>query len=552
MKRHRLGHYLPIMFAGLLFIPAWLMAEEGLSHVRVVRLSYLSGTVAVQRPGSTEWAKASVNTPIQEGFKVSTSQGSFAEVEFENGSTARLGELSQIEFNQLAMDAEGNKLNRLTFEQGYATFHFMPEHHEVYSVKVGDATVAPDGKSIFRTDLQEGQVRVEVFSGAAEVAAASGKTKLGKDKVLEFSAGTQEELNIHQGINKDSWDKWAEARDTQATLSLKDQAVRSHGGMYGWSDLGAYGDWAFFPGFGYGWAPYASMGWSPFSMGMWDWYPAFGWTWISAEPWGWLPYHYGLWNFDPSFGWFWMPTSFGAWSPALVNWYVGPGWVGWRPSNPALGTRFNTVTAVPTTLFQNGQRVESQNLISVKPQDGTMVRTLPVQPTSFATLSGTPLESNVLPPVRGMITSQASASGRGWTRFTAAPATVLMGGNAAAERAFLNWNHSGSKPQPLRAQMGDTLGGHFRVNGAGKPAMGRSGEVAVGRSSMAPRGFERPAPTVLPRGHEANVSRMGGGNTGVGSSGSPRSSGGGFSSGMSVHTGGGMSTGGHSSSSGHH
>jgi hypothetical protein len=74
-------------------------AEEGLSHVRVVRLSYLSGAVAVRRPGSTEWAKASVNTPIQEGFKVSTSQGSFAEVEFENGSTARLGELSQIEFN---------------------------------------------------------------------------------------------------------------------------------------------------------------------------------------------------------------------------------------------------------------------------------------------------------------------------------------------------------------------------------------------------------------------------------------------------------------------
>ena len=101
MKHYRLGHSLPIMFAGLLSLPALLVAEEGLSHVRVVRLSYLSGTAAVQRPGSTEWAKASVNTPIQEGFKVSTTQGSFAEVEFENGSTARLGELSQIEFSQL-------------------------------------------------------------------------------------------------------------------------------------------------------------------------------------------------------------------------------------------------------------------------------------------------------------------------------------------------------------------------------------------------------------------------------------------------------------------
>jgi hypothetical protein len=73
------------------FLPVSLWAQGGLSHVRVVRLSYVSGTVAIKRPGSAEWAKAIVNTPIQEGFTVSTSTDSFAEVEFENGSTARLG-----------------------------------------------------------------------------------------------------------------------------------------------------------------------------------------------------------------------------------------------------------------------------------------------------------------------------------------------------------------------------------------------------------------------------------------------------------------------------
>ncbi len=31
---------------------------------------------------------------------------------------------------------DGNKLNRLTFEQGYATFHLLPEHHDAYSVKI--------------------------------------------------------------------------------------------------------------------------------------------------------------------------------------------------------------------------------------------------------------------------------------------------------------------------------------------------------------------------------------------------------------------------------
>ena len=131
----------------------FLFAQQGLSHVRVVRLSYVSGTVGVKRPASTEWAKAQVNTPIQEGFELSTSANSYAEVEFENGSTARLGEFSKVNFDQLAMDEDGNKLNRLTFEQGYATFHLLPEHHDAYSVKIAEATLTPNGKSEFRTTL---------------------------------------------------------------------------------------------------------------------------------------------------------------------------------------------------------------------------------------------------------------------------------------------------------------------------------------------------------------------------------------------------------------
>jgi hypothetical protein len=104
-------------------------AEVAKSHARVVRLSYVSGTVMAKRPGSAEEEPALLNTPIQEGFALSTSGGSYAEVEFENGSTARLGELSKLLFHQLALDANGNKLNGMTFEQGYATFHLVPEHN---------------------------------------------------------------------------------------------------------------------------------------------------------------------------------------------------------------------------------------------------------------------------------------------------------------------------------------------------------------------------------------------------------------------------------------
>jgi len=37
----------------------------GYSHARVVRLSFVEGTVTVQRPDMTDWAEAPANTPIQ-------------------------------------------------------------------------------------------------------------------------------------------------------------------------------------------------------------------------------------------------------------------------------------------------------------------------------------------------------------------------------------------------------------------------------------------------------------------------------------------------------
>src|SRR5438309_4380350 len=145
---------------------AWLSAvpaqeEQPYSHARVVRLSFTEGTVTTQRPDLPDWSTAPVNTPIQEGFKLSTAENSFAEVEFENAlSTARIGQLSLLEFNQLALAPDGGKVNRLSLNQGYATFHFVPSEQDVYEVKAGDATLTPNGKAEFRLDLDEGQARV--------------------------------------------------------------------------------------------------------------------------------------------------------------------------------------------------------------------------------------------------------------------------------------------------------------------------------------------------------------------------------------------------------
>jgi hypothetical protein len=485
------------LIIGILILPTILFAQKGLSHVRVVRLSYVSGTVGVKRPASTEWAKAQANTPIQEGFELSTSANSYAEVEFENGSTARLGEFSKLLFDQLAMDEDGNKLNRLKFEQGYGTFHLLPEHRDACSVKIAEATVTPSGKSEFRTDLDRGRVRVEVFSGAVEVAASAKSVRLGKDKILDFDTqSTEAALEARQGIVKDSWDKWTAARDTQTQLSLSDSAVAARGSLYGWGDLNAYGEWGFFPGFGYGWSPFAATGWSPYSMGMWSWYPGMGYTWIAGEPWGWLPYHYGMWNYSGQFGWFWMPGNMASYSPALVSWYSGPGWIGWAPLG-AGGQ--NMVTTAPGGTIQNGATINPLNVGHAPLTAGTRIKTLPFQPGAGAMLSGAPLSGS--PEV--LFTPSGGA-----TRATAtAPASILMGVDGEREQSL-----KGSAHQPLRVQMGTTLGGRYAVGGT----LGefRGGNGAGGPTEAGGPGFSRDAGpggfNLLPHGQHATYNPAGG------------------------------------------
>ncbi len=580
-RKFRFSVYL--ILAGLFALPAGGADQQGLSHVRVVRLSYIQGTVAVKRPGATEWAKALVNTPIQEGFEVSTSANSFVEVQFENGSTARLGELSKMQFSQLALASDGSKLNHLALTDGYATFHFMPERGDDYAVQIAGTTLTPRGKSEFRTDLEADHLRVEVFNGSVEVATPTKSVRLTKDKVLDFNTQTNEALNIHSGIQKDDWDKWTDARDTQSTLAYRDQSYGPNRAFYGWDDLNAYGDWAFFPGYGYGWSPFVTMGWSPYSMGMWNYYSSFGWTWISAEPWGWVPFHYGSWAFDPSFGWFWMPGALGAWSPALVSWYQGPGWVGWAPAGVGAVSACNCITAVPTGVIQNGNVIGRGDVIRIKPGEAKAIAAPAFLPSQSATLGGTPLGPRAILPGRpaagGQMTAASTAgtsmrstsvvtSARGRsvfaTRSMPAPATVLMGNSVAAEQAAMSTNRgflgragrffSGSEAQPLQVRRpGQTLGGHIPVSEAesargggvfaGRPSGSRGQMSSRAMGSPTSRGASRPAPTVMSR-------RGGGGESSGGSRGMSSSrGGGGFSDGGGIRSSGGVSS--SSSSAGH-
>jgi len=384
------------VFLGL--APAW---GQTYSHARIVRLSFVEGDVTLQRTDIADWAEAPANTPIQEGFKLSTAEGAFAEVEFENGSTARVGQLSLLEFTQLALASDGSKIDCLTLPQGYATFHATPAGQDAYEVRTPIAALTPRGKALFRVDVDSSEERVEVFYGSLDVASSLGSWTLANNSVLELSPGTGQPEQLSEGITKDDWDNWVQERESREEAAQNTPAPGAYSSgagdtFYGSSDLSYYGNWSYVPGYGYGWMPYVVAGWYPYSFGRWCWYPGFGYTWISFDPWGWLPYHYGGWSLIPGIGWVWFPGVLGPWSPGLVTWYMGPGWIGWMPRPyPANGGKTNPCaagrpcgTAISSSSFQNGRVVRPGTILPVDLGSGRKIERPDISPEREAMLPG--------------------------------------------------------------------------------------------------------------------------------------------------------------------
>jgi hypothetical protein len=315
--------------------------------------------------------------------------------------------------------------------------------------------------------------------------------------VMDLQPGAEHPVNISQGITEDDWDKWVSDRESAMSAARSRQAPGIYSAnvdwLYGWSDLSSFGMWNYLPGYGYGWAPFVPVGWAPFSSGRWAWFPGWGYTWISFEPWGWLPFHFGGWVFQPGLGWCWLPNNFGLWSPGVVTWFQGPGWVGWAPRRPqgsgavpttgvpACPSGHNCVTVVSEEGFKNGRPVGSNRLAVPAAFESFAVERPDVEPTRSSILTGTVIS-------RPGSLSSASSAGRAQTAGASIPGTrgqaptEVVGAPSGGRTAAAGLASGASAGRALRSEQGvvyDPAEGRF-VNGsraapaeaATKPATG--------------------------------------------------------------------------------
>ncbi len=310
---------------------------------RAVRLSYVDGQVTLSQGGQVLAQQAVANTPLLEGMQLTTADSGKAEIQFEDGSVARLSPDSSLTLQVLqGAGTTGNAA--LALNSGLAYFEFQGGGQAgQMSVQFTDSQVTTSGFTVFRVGMDSLPGQVAVFSGNAhlESSGANVATDLHGGESIELNSANPADYQLAESIAPDSWDEWNSDRDQAMTAETASQtgatANLSEPQNPAWSDLDADGNWYDVPGQGYIWSPYeaASAAFDPYGYGNWMWTPGYGYLWVSGYPWGYMPFQCGAWNYFDSFGWGWAPGPGGCSPWWGVGFYGGPNFghlpPGYRP-----------------------------------------------------------------------------------------------------------------------------------------------------------------------------------------------------------------------------
>lgn len=296
----------------------------------VARLSFISGSVAVQRGDATSPTTAVVNAPVLGGDYVTTGDGARAEVELDGASLVRLGQNVQMRFTHLDNDQRAIQL-----AEGTIDLRLLRGTDGRSDIDTPSVTVRPRAGGDYRvTVTPDGQTLVTVRSGDAAIVTPQGERALTPGTTL-FAQGpaSSPSITTQDAIALDDFDRFVHERDARYERVVADSGYVDRN-ITGTGDLNEYGRWVADPTYGQVWTPTnVASDWAPYRDGRWVWEDGFGWTWVGYEPWGWAPYHYGAWYHSPAYGWCWYPPRpapiVPLWRPALVAFFSFGGGTSW-------------------------------------------------------------------------------------------------------------------------------------------------------------------------------------------------------------------------------
>lgn len=475
----RAGRRLGMLVAGLTIFMAGLTAwaDNGGSAARAVRLSYVQGQVQISQSGQAITSQAAANMPLFEGYQVTTGQDGQAEIQFEDGSVARIAPDSGVTLSVLrGQGANGQAEVVLNGGLGYFEFQGGEQAGRI-DLRFGNAIVTAGGFTVMRVDTDTPPGTLAVFSGNAHVVRGDATTfDLHGNESVTLSASDPSQYNLAETVETNSWDQWNADRDqaVEAVSNTQNKATDSfvNSNNPAWNDLNANGDWYNVPGQGFVWSPFtaANAGWDPYGCGQWMWTPQFGYTWVSCYNWGFMPYSCGTWNFYSAFGWGWSP-GMGGCNPWWGGGYGYGGYVGPNIGNAPGGYR--PVIRPPQVLHPPRGPFPKPILVDREPKHGYGS---PLRPTNGpVTIAG-----HVVEPVRTMPVRTGNVQ----------PAQGLVNNGGAASRAAIIGGETHA-PAPIATGRGPQQRGY-----APEP------RTTAGQGYQQPRGYQpQPGNRAEPRSY---------------------------------------------------
>jgi hypothetical protein len=439
-------------------------AADSVPSTRAARLTFMQGTVTATWANNS--APAQLNLPLLAGVRLATGQDGQAEVEFEDGSVARLTPNSALSLDDLSVDSGAIFTTSITLLQGLAYFELRAAPQYRYSVNAGGDILSPVENTTVRVNFDEAPAIFSVLDGTAQVERQNGPdmpttgagyaTDVRAGESLRGDSPDPTRYLLTQGITVDSWDQWNEDRDqAAATEAASGTAVRdNYAGAqgYGWSDLDANGSWYDVPDQGQVWQPDIAVdaGFDPYGDGEWVWYPGTGYIWASGYGWGWTPYRCGTWSYYNSFGWGWVPgAGCGGlgWGFAGGGVLVNVGFVprGYRPIHVPVAPPHPARPILPVHTYIPPARAltPTAGTAPAAPRRIAGVTAVPIRPTgnSYVPAGGAtgaslrrdfPVDSASHTPVLGLASTRPAVvhTASGWQ----APAATPAGRPAAAVR----------------------------------------------------------------------------------------------------------------------
>lgn len=313
-----------------------LQAEDtdGAQAARAVRLSSVEGEVHLSQGNQVLADRALVNTPLFEGTRIDTGSDGRAEIQFEDGSVARVSPQSSVLLAVLSGIGEtADRDAEIELQSGLAYFEIQGDTDSNHiHIRFGDSAITTSGFTVLRINLDKAPGEVAVFSGNAHM--EGGPTPpldLHGGESVALNAADPNNYNLAETIEPDSWDAWNSDRDQELTVAAANRTDATNSlpdsNNPAWSDLDANGNWYNVPGEGFVWSPSdaASSGWDPYGNGYWMNTPGYGYMWISGYSWGYLPYQCGAWNYYNSFGWGWAPGVCSPWWGGYGGWVFNIG-----------------------------------------------------------------------------------------------------------------------------------------------------------------------------------------------------------------------------------